>query len=138
MLGNYPLSIQGMRCEIGELAKNERLAERHYAVLKRVFHATYVPVTTEQRVNVKMVFTGNTSDFWYKSHGAADWIHMGGYDNLTWDASVYDEILFSGHSGFSGGIDSIVLEVIPEPATLSLLGTGGLFLLRRRISCRRR
>jgi IS5 family transposase len=39
------------------ISKKRAPGERHYAVLKRVFHATHVLVTTVPRVSVKMVFT---------------------------------------------------------------------------------
>jgi hypothetical protein len=51
---------------------------------------------------------------------------------LGWSASAYDTISFSGHGGYDGGIDSIQLEVLPEPATMSLLGVGALGILIRR------
>jgi len=39
------------------ISKKRAPAERHYAVIKRVFHATHVLVTTVSRVHVKMIFT---------------------------------------------------------------------------------
>jgi len=39
------------------ISKKRAPAERHYAVIKRVFHAMHVLVTTVSRVHVKMIFT---------------------------------------------------------------------------------
>jgi len=39
------------------ISKKRAPAERHYAVIKRVFHATHILVTTVSRVHVKMIFT---------------------------------------------------------------------------------
>jgi len=39
------------------ISKKRAPGERHYAVIKRVFNAGYVLVTTVERVNVKMIFT---------------------------------------------------------------------------------
>ena len=39
------------------ISKKRAPAEWHYAVIKRVFHATHVLVTTVSRVHVKLVFT---------------------------------------------------------------------------------
>ena len=40
------------------ISKKRAPGERHYAVIKRVFNAGHVLVTTVERVNVKMIFTG--------------------------------------------------------------------------------
>jgi len=39
------------------ISKKRAPVERHYAVIKRVFNAGHVLVTTVPRVNVKMTFT---------------------------------------------------------------------------------
>ena len=39
------------------IAKKRAPGERHYAVIKRVFRAAHVMVTTIARVHVKMIFT---------------------------------------------------------------------------------
>jgi IS5 family transposase len=52
----HPLSIQDeMRNQ--RISKKRAPVERHYAVIKRVFGAAHVTVTTIARVHVKMVFT---------------------------------------------------------------------------------
>lgn len=52
----HPLSIQDeMRNQ--RIAKKRAPGERHYAVIKRVFRAAHVMVTTVARVHIKMIFT---------------------------------------------------------------------------------
>ncbi len=82
--------------------------------------------------DVKLVLQGNSSEFYYRTHGAADWTYAGGFSSLGWSIAAYNEIAFSGHGGYAGGLDTIVLATIPEPAVLSLLATGGLLALRHR------
>ena len=53
---DHPLNILD-KLRNRRISKKRAPAERHYAVIKRVFHATHVLVTTVQRVNVKMIFT---------------------------------------------------------------------------------
>lgn len=51
----HPLSIQDeMRNQ--RIAKKRAPGERHYAVIKRVFRAAHVMVTTIARVHIKMIF----------------------------------------------------------------------------------
>jgi IS5 family transposase len=53
---DHPLTILD-KLRNRRISKKRAPAERHYAVIKRVFHAAHVLVTTVQRVNVKMIFT---------------------------------------------------------------------------------
>lgn len=53
---DHPLNILD-KLRNRRISKRRAPAERHYAVIKRVFRATHVLVTTVQRVNVKMIFT---------------------------------------------------------------------------------
>ncbi len=59
------------------------------------------------------------------------WFSIGG-DLLSLGSPVGDgtELLFG--SSIDGGVQRLVLEVIPEPATLVLVGLGSLFLKRRK------
>jgi IS5 family transposase len=54
---DHPLGIMDRLRNI-RLSKKRAPGERQYAVIKRVFHAGHVMVTTVKRVNVKMIFTG--------------------------------------------------------------------------------
>ena len=53
---DHPLGIRDM-LRNRRISKKRAPGERHYAVFKRVFHATHVLVTTVPRVSVKMIFT---------------------------------------------------------------------------------
>jgi IS5 family transposase len=53
---NHPLGIMD-KLRNRRISKKRAPVERHYAVLKRVFKAGHVLVTTVPRVNVKMIFT---------------------------------------------------------------------------------
>lgn len=53
---DHPLGILE-RLRNSRISKRRAPAERHYSVLKRVFKATHVLVTTVPRVHVKMIFT---------------------------------------------------------------------------------
>jgi len=53
---DHPLSIRDKLRNL-RISKKRAPIERHYAVIKRVFNAGHVLVTTVQRVNVKMIFT---------------------------------------------------------------------------------
>jgi IS5 family transposase len=52
---DHPISIRDA-FRNRRISKKRAPAERHYAVIKRLFHATHVLVTTVTRVNVKMIF----------------------------------------------------------------------------------
>lgn len=74
--------------------------------------------------DVKLVLQGTTSDYYYRAHGATDWIHAGQKTGLGWSIAAYDQIAICGHGGNAGGIDSILLTTsVPEPATMVLLST---------------
>jgi IS5 family transposase len=53
---DHPLGITDTLRNI-RISKKRAPAERHYAVIKRVFNAGHVLVTTVERVSVKMIFT---------------------------------------------------------------------------------
>jgi IS5 family transposase len=53
---DHPLNILD-KLRNRRISKKRAPAERHYAVIKRVFHATHVLVTTVHGVNVQMLFT---------------------------------------------------------------------------------
>jgi IS5 family transposase len=53
---DHPLGIMD-RLRNRRISKKRAPGERHYAVIKRVFNAGHVMVTTVPRVNVKMLFT---------------------------------------------------------------------------------
>jgi IS5 family transposase len=53
---DHPLGIADTLRNI-RISKKRAPAERHYAVIKRVFNAGHVLVTTIERVSVKMIFT---------------------------------------------------------------------------------
>jgi IS5 family transposase len=59
-----------LNCEIASKLRNLRISkkrapvERQYAVIKRVFKAGHVLVTTVSRVNVKMIFTAFCFDLY--------------------------------------------------------------------------
>jgi len=53
---DHPLGIMDKLRNL-RISKKRAPAERHYAVIKRVFEAGHVLVTTVSRVNVKMIFT---------------------------------------------------------------------------------
>jgi len=55
-LKNHPLSIMDKLRNI-RISKKRAPGERQYAVIRRVFNASHVMVTTVRRVNVKMIFT---------------------------------------------------------------------------------
>ena len=52
----HPLGIMDKLRNL-RISKKRAPVERHYAVIKRVFNAGHVLVTTVPRVNVKMTFT---------------------------------------------------------------------------------
>jgi IS5 family transposase len=54
---DHPLGIMD-RLRNTIISKKRAPGERQYAVIKSVFHAGHVMVTTVKRVNVKMIFTG--------------------------------------------------------------------------------
>ncbi|MGB2727701.1 MAG: IS5/IS1182 family transposase, partial [Halobacteriota archaeon] len=53
---DHPLSIMDKLRNI-RISKKRAPGERQYAVIRRVFNASHVMVTTVRRVNVKMIFT---------------------------------------------------------------------------------
>ena len=53
---DHPLGIRDKLRNL-RISKKRTPVERHYAVIKRVFNAGHVLVTTVPRVNVKMIFT---------------------------------------------------------------------------------
>ena len=53
---DHPLGIRDLLRNL-RISRKRAPAERHYAVIKRVFNAGHVMVTTVPRVNVKMIFT---------------------------------------------------------------------------------
>ncbi|NMX21792.1 IS5/IS1182 family transposase, partial [ANME-1 cluster archaeon GoMg4] len=53
---DHPLGIMDKLRNL-RISKKRSPVERHYAVIKRVFDAGHVLVTTVSRVNVKMIFT---------------------------------------------------------------------------------
>ena len=98
-----------------------------------VINGTTIKVTQPtSATDVMFVLDGDTSAFYYKAHGAADWISAGGFTSLGWSIAAYDQIVMNGHGSYAGNIDTILLEAVPEPATMSLLTLGGLGVLIRR------
>ncbi len=80
--------------------------------------------------DVKFVLQGDSSDFYYKAHGDSTWISAGGFTSLGWSISAYDQITISGHGGYAGGIDSILLTAnVPEPSAVCLLVMGAFGML---------
>jgi IS5 family transposase len=53
---NHPIGIMDKLRNL-RISKKRAPAERHYAVIKRVFNAGHVLVTTVPRVHVKMLFS---------------------------------------------------------------------------------
>lgn len=53
---NHPISTKDKRRNKA-ISRVRSLGERPYAVMKRVFHAGYVMVSTVERVHVKNLFT---------------------------------------------------------------------------------
>jgi hypothetical protein len=51
------------------------------------------------------------------------------WDNQTWWIPWFD---YGDETHYEGAVTSVVLHVIPEPATIALLGFGGLLLRRRK------
>jgi len=82
-------------------------------------------------MDVMLVLKSDRTDFYYRLNGTTAWNYAGG-DTQAVALSAYTNVEFYGHGGYAGGVDSIVLEAVPEPVTLTLLAAGGWLASRRR------
>lgn len=76
----------------------------------------------------------------FTGHGDFEIIYanLAGSDILSLTHSSGDELFGSNQLAYMASVDGADFNVVPEPATVSLLTLGGLALLRRRRSTRRR
>jgi len=63
---NHPLSTKDKRRNKA-ISRVRSLVERPYTVIKRVFHASHVMVTTVERVNIKSLFSCFSYDLYRMS-----------------------------------------------------------------------
>jgi hypothetical protein len=60
---------------------------------------------------------------------ASTWIEIqADWDNVTWYIPEFD---YTDGSSYYGAVAPVEIHVVPEPATIALLGFGGLLLRRR-------
>jgi hypothetical protein len=91
-----------------------------------------VRVTQASTMDVRLVLDGAEVDCFYRTHGATEWSSAGSLSSSA--LSNFNYVVVIGHAGYAGGVDSVVLEAVPEPATMGLLAMGGLGVLIRRKS----
>lgn len=76
--------------------------------------------------DLKMVLHGDSTECFYRAHGAAEWIAAGEMTGLGWSLSTFDQVVIYGHGGKSGGVDSVRLTVtpVPEPSAIMMIAAG--------------
>ncbi len=116
----------------GMLAKAVELAEAHGWFLTRQFENEANPDMHSRTTAPEILedFKDAPLDYWVTGFGTGPGDEVTKWASAAGDPTVNDSIIYNpGRDHLQGGLQ---LVVIPEPATLILLGLGGLAAIRRR------
>ena len=126
---------------------NDEQIERHLGKVGVVLAATCAPEAKEKAADLlkkvaKRIGDGIREEDTIARLGGDEFVIMtwqdgldGSFGSVITDSWFTDGgIDFDLHYNNVGGIGNLTIEAVPEPATLSLLGIGGLAIIRRQRS----